>query len=281
MNHWWRAYNEALHDPKLQLLSDALFRAWFNLMCLASSHGGEIPPLRDVAFALRLAEPKAAGILAQLHAAGLLDKTQAGFVPHNWDGRQFKSDRDETAASRSKKYRDGKKRHGSVTRDAPRDDTDASHPPETEQKQNRAEAEQKRAREADLRQAIVKAFETANSPNLPETSIVGLWLEQGYEPAIILAVISDIVARKPSITTLKYFERAIIEAHQSKAPPRIEVGPTLKMDLEKAVAMFAKSGVWSRHAPCPEPGLSGCTASAELLAKYGLMPDGRKLEATS
>jgi hypothetical protein len=55
VNHWWRAYNEAVNDPKLQLLSDALFRAWFNVMCIASANGGDLPALKDVAFTLRIA----------------------------------------------------------------------------------------------------------------------------------------------------------------------------------------------------------------------------------
>jgi hypothetical protein len=40
--------------------------------------------------------------------------------------------------------------------------------------------------------------------------------------------------------------------------------------------MFARFGKWSRHAG-PEPGMTGCKASPELLAKYGLAPDGQKL----
>ena len=106
MNHWWRAYNEAVHDPKLQLISDSLFRVWFNLMCIASSNDGKFPALKDVAFTLRLSPEKAATALAQLHGAGLLDKTETGFVPHNWNGRQYKSD---VSTERVKRYRNGKR----------------------------------------------------------------------------------------------------------------------------------------------------------------------------
>lgn len=106
MNHWWRAYNEAVHDPKLQLISDSLFRVWFNLMCIASANDGKFPALKDVAFTLRLSPEKAATALAQLHGAGLLDKTETGFVPHNWNGRQYKSD---VSTERVKRYRNGKR----------------------------------------------------------------------------------------------------------------------------------------------------------------------------
>jgi len=48
------------------------------------------------------------------------------------------------------------------------------------------------------------------------------------------------------------------------------------LPIEQAVQMLARFGKWSRHAG-PEPGMSGCKASSDLLAKYGLAPDGRKL----
>ena len=120
MNHWWRAYNEAVNDPKLQLISDSLFRAWFNVMCIASAHDGALPALKDVAFVLRIAPTKAAQVLAQLHAAGLLDKTETGFTPHNWNGRQYKSD---VSSERVKRFR---KRKGNVS------STVSETPPDTE-----------------------------------------------------------------------------------------------------------------------------------------------------
>lgn len=48
-----------------------------------------------------------------------------------------------------------------------------------------------------------------------------------------------------------------------------------KIPIEQAVAIFAKSGIWSRHAPVNDIS----QAPADLLAKHGLAPDGRKLEA--
>lgn len=51
------------------------------------------------------------------------------------------------------------------------------------------------------------------------------------------------------------------------------LGPE-KIPIEQAVKIFAKSGVWSRHAPINDI----TQAPAELLAKYGLMPDGRRVQ---
>ncbi len=116
MNHWWRAYNEAVNDPKLQLLSDGLFRAWFNVMCIASTNDGNLPALKDIAFTLRIQPTKAAQVLAQLHAAGLLDKTETGFIPHNWNGRQYKSD---VSTERVKRFRNGKRNVSSDVSETP------------------------------------------------------------------------------------------------------------------------------------------------------------------
>jgi hypothetical protein len=54
------------------------------------------------------------------------------------------------------------------------------------------------------------------------------------------------------------------------------IGGGPEISIEDAVKSFARFGHWSRHAG-PEPGLTGCRASQEMLAKYGLGPDGRKL----
>lgn len=106
MGRWWRAYEEAATDPKLQLLPAELFRTWFNLMCIASKHEGKLPSLAHVAYTLQLKQEKAAQVLTQLFSAGLLDKTETGFQPHNWDGRQYKQDKtDNTNADRQQRYR--------------------------------------------------------------------------------------------------------------------------------------------------------------------------------
>ena len=101
---WWRAYDQAVDDPKLQRLAPPLFRAWFNLMCIASANGGTLPAIGDVAFKLHLAEHKAAEIITSLVAVGLLDRRSDGkFEPHNWNGRQFVSD---VSTPRVKRFRE-------------------------------------------------------------------------------------------------------------------------------------------------------------------------------
>lgn len=104
MTLWWRAYSEAVDDPKLQRLPGDAFKAWFNLMCMASANGGILPSMVDIAFKLRMPEGRAAAIVATLTSAGLIDATETGLVPHNWNGRQFKSD---VSTDRVKRFRNG------------------------------------------------------------------------------------------------------------------------------------------------------------------------------
>jgi len=93
VSRWFRFYDDALNNPKVQRLSGDMFKAWVNLMCLTSKNGGEIKSLADAAFALRTTEAKAAVIVTALTTAGLLDPVEARyFAPHDWKSRQFKSD---------------------------------------------------------------------------------------------------------------------------------------------------------------------------------------------
>lgn len=109
MARWFRYYEDALDDPKVQRLPGELFKAWVNLLSLASRHNGVLPPLSDISFALRKSERDSEKTVAALVAAKLLDKTAAGIEPHNWTGRQYVSD---SPNERVKKYRDKRRASG-------------------------------------------------------------------------------------------------------------------------------------------------------------------------
>ena len=90
MSRWWRAYDEAVDDPKLQQLRPELFKAWFNICCITSQNDGTLPAIATVAFKLRVRPEKARAIVAELTAAGLIDDDGNGnLAPHNWSKRQF------------------------------------------------------------------------------------------------------------------------------------------------------------------------------------------------
>lgn len=113
MSRWWRAHEDAVDNPKLQRMPGNLFKSWFNLMCLASRHGGVLPPIADIAFGLRKTDQQAAAIITDLRERKLIDEIDGTLRPHDWDELQFKTDtKDPTNATRQKRYRE---RHATVT----------------------------------------------------------------------------------------------------------------------------------------------------------------------
>lgn len=115
----------------------------------------------------------------------------------------------------------------------------------------------------------------------PDLTRAASWLATGYDPAMVREVVRELLARKPDISSLAYFDAALADRHAKRAPTPSEraagVSPT---NMDWAVGHYAKGGHWPRYAG-PEPGLPGCKASAELLAKHGLGCDGQKLRATA
>lgn len=150
---WLRLYTDVRDDPKVQRLPDATFKHWINLLCLAKEHGGLIPPLEDVAYKLKMADADAKRLVEELVERKLLDRTDEGLSPHNWENRQFLSDDDPTAAIRARRYRTRNVTRN-VTRDATGDVTgdvtdyvtDASRPPDTETDTEQSRAEQRQSR---------------------------------------------------------------------------------------------------------------------------------------
>lgn len=53
------------------------------------------------------------------------------------------------------------------------------------------------------------------------------------------------------------------------ATPSERAGYAAVTDFDKVISMFVRTGVWSRYAG-PEPGMGGCRAPADLLAKHGI-----------
>jgi hypothetical protein len=102
---WFRFYHDAITDPKVQRLPAALFKHWVNVLCVASRNAtrGMLPPIVDVAFALRIKPGECLKILNQLGAAGLLETVDDGvIIIHGWDGRQREGD---DVASRVRRHR--------------------------------------------------------------------------------------------------------------------------------------------------------------------------------
>lgn len=166
-NTWFRAYSEALDDPKVQRLHPTLFKAWFNLLCLASQHDGVLPSNDDIAFRLRVSVQDAQGYIDELILVGLIDiRADGSRTPHNWETRQFVSD---TSTERVRKHRKQKNKTSGNG-----DETFHETPPE----QSRAETEQSRAeqqpREQDAaRESCSSEFEGLNGTADALVSFIG------------------------------------------------------------------------------------------------------------
>ena len=102
-NPWFRLYSEFAHDPKVQMLSEAMQRRYVMLLCLRCSEVLETLHETEIAFQLRLSTEE-------------LDETKELFISKNfidkhwnllnWDKRQFISD---SSTMRVAKHRNKKK----------------------------------------------------------------------------------------------------------------------------------------------------------------------------
>ena len=144
---WFRVRNKLPSNRKFFELSDKLKVRLLFLWCMASKNdkGGILPSIKDMAFELRpITEADIQDSIDKLVAAELIDKTEAGFIPHDWPEHQYL----DTGKDRTKRYRDKKKQDRDVTGDVTGDVTDTSHrhaSAPSEQIQSRADAEQTRA----------------------------------------------------------------------------------------------------------------------------------------
>jgi hypothetical protein len=156
-----------------------------------------------------------------------------------------------------------------------RTETETETETETDTEQNRADARDASAkRVGDFCQAVVRTYAECNSTVLPETSRCTIWLSQGYEPEVCLAVIAQILARKPSISSLSYFDQPIADAHAKKAPPRkaLVEGP-IEIDWDAACKQWLTIKRWPKGYG-NDPESPACRAPPEILRKHGIQPLG-------
>lgn len=106
MSRWFRVYDDIINDPKVLKLPEESRWHWIAMLCIASKNGGVLPSTEDVAISLRIKTQAAAAVITALKAASLLDLVDGHYVPHNWDGRQFKSD---VSTERVKRFRNAQR----------------------------------------------------------------------------------------------------------------------------------------------------------------------------
>ncbi|MSX98132.1 MAG: hypothetical protein F2743_08475 [Actinobacteria bacterium] len=234
-SRWFRVYETMVDDPKVQRLSADLFRVLVNLWCIASKNGGTLPSLGDIAYTLRIREDRVQKMLDELASCELLDTTDDGLAPHNWNTRQYKSDvTDATAADRQKKYRN-KKRNATVT---PERNATVTHTTRAETEQNRTEDDDEEARPPLISDASNKLADEIASIVGHDLAFVPpawfgsayqtqKWLDAGWPREIILASVREQMQRrngdKPDRIT--YFEKGIVAAiaRQNKPLPTVKI----------------------------------------------------------
>jgi hypothetical protein len=243
MSRWWRAEDTSIDHPKLLRLSDAMFRAWYTLNCIASANDGVLPAADDIAIRLRIKPTKVAEWITKLVTAGLYDNDDGIFRPHNWDKRQYKSDvTDPTAPERMKRYREKKRNYRNATVTVKR--------PEAEQKTDteQSTADARELDEIGLKQEglLRMAFtvECASRPKAPDMSIIRTWLLDGIGMGTISQTVPPILRRKLDMVSLSYCDAAVREAH-GKAPTA--AGLQVVSQQEFIIEGTVEWSCWDRH----------------------------------
>jgi len=107
-NPWFRFYSEFSHDPKVQMMSEAMQRRYIMVMCLRCSNDLVTLHETEIAFHLRISDAELADTKALFISKGFIDD-QWNLV--NWDKRQYKSD---SSAERVARHRKTKKESSNV-----------------------------------------------------------------------------------------------------------------------------------------------------------------------
>jgi hypothetical protein len=133
-NPWFRLYSEFAHDPKIQMLSEAMQRRYVMLLCLRCSEVLETLHETEIAFQLRLSTAELDETKQLFIAKNFIDK-QWNLL--NWDKRQFVSD---SSTMRVARHREKKKQESNVDetlQKRPSNATDTDTDTDTEKKKNK------------------------------------------------------------------------------------------------------------------------------------------------
>jgi DnaD/phage-associated family protein len=110
-DYWIKLYTEILDDPKMGILSDRLWRRFFELCLMAArvdgvQKSGKLPRIEDIAWFLRLNIDELEDELSQLEAKDLITQTLEGWLIVNFQKRQ----KPVTSTDRWRAHRDRKRR---------------------------------------------------------------------------------------------------------------------------------------------------------------------------
>lgn len=286
MANWFRFYDDAVNDPKIIELPDDLFRAWVNVLCIAAKNDGVLPEMKHVAVVLRVKPAKAAALVTRLVTVGLVDNHNGIFAPHNWQGRQFKSD---DSGPRVKKHRE-KLRNAKCNDGRNVTCNGEGNAPEEEEKkiegeQSRADAappivdEGLKKRAFALSTSIALQFTSRGMP-VPAADRSIHWLQQGLNPSSVLTAIEKVLKRGKPISTMEYFDGAIRDEHAKPPMPisgTAEVVDLSRINWDATVKLWrGNQSIWPRGIG-GEPGMPSCKCPANIIANNMIDPANGRL----
>ena len=226
MASWFRSHANKLDNPKVQRLSDAHYRAWDSLLCVACRYDGVLPPLRDVAFLLRRSEAATAKLLDALRAAGLFVETERGIEPHDWNDWQFKSD---VSTKRVERHRERhEQRSRNVSGDGPGNVSETDS--ENRVREQSSEEPDGSSAPAALGDPVKSIFDEGvallartGTPARRARSLVGQWRSKARDDGRVAALIREAQARNVS-EPIAWFAKAL-------AAPQLENDPWAGVDI--------------------------------------------------
>ncbi len=118
-NPWFRLYSEFSHDPKVQMMSEAMQRRYIMIMCLRCSNDLVTLHVTELAFHLRITDAELAETKELFISKGFIDEE---WNLLNWDKRQFKSD---SSTERVSRHRANKLNNCNVTPPLPKQGSNA------------------------------------------------------------------------------------------------------------------------------------------------------------
>lgn len=102
-NPWFRLYSEFAHDPKIQMMPEAMQRRYIMLLCMRCSETLVTLHETEIAFQMRLSDDELAKTKELFLSKGFIDDD---WNLTNWEKRQYVSD---SSTERVRKHRDKKK----------------------------------------------------------------------------------------------------------------------------------------------------------------------------
>ena len=283
-------------DAKLRMCSIGARGLWMEMMCImheGEPYGhllvsGRPPTAKQLAVLSGISNSECERFLAELELAGVYSKTEAVVIYSRRmvrDKAKLDKDRENGKGGGNPNLLDGV--NGGV------------NPPDIQK--DKAKNPKSRIQNRELSQSVAdahrpdlsekfeefwKAYPPRAGPNPrdPAERKFRALIKTGVDAELLIASVRKLASDESALGNIgtRFIPKATTWLSERRwadhaAVAFIADSQNGELSIERAVQVFAKTGHWSRHAPVSDVSL----APAELLAKFGLTPDGRKIVGTS